>query len=306
MAAGRSIRIHLADGNPKGIRVAQSPVRTCKVSVCPRAELGALRELVEDVDGPGVYVLVGEDPKRLGRPLVYVGESENVFERVKGHIALGEKEFQHVVFFVSTSDFLTKAHISWLERELIKVCVAADVATVTNANEGRATALPRSDTDDLQAFFEDMRLMLPVLGYDFAREPVKVLESTGYLGDAPDFEFHKGGAHATMKLVDGQYLVIKGSTARREGTQSWDSYVSLRDSLVTSGKLVPHANPELLEFAETVPFQSASAAATVVAAGNQSGPKVWKVKGGTESLKDWESKRLAQQEMEGPKSIGVE
>lgn len=295
MSLGRSIRIHLADGNPKGIRVAQSPVRTCRVAACPRTELGALRELVEHVGGPGVYVLVGEDPKHFGRPLIYIGESENVFERVKQHISAEEKEFQHVVFVVATNDFLTKAHISWLERMLIKICVAAGVATVVNANDGRATTLPRSDSDDLQTFLDDVRLMLPVLGYDFAREPAVVsANSSPANGDSPVFEFHKGDAHARLKVVDGEYVVLEGSTAKKDGTPSWDSYISLRESLVQTQKLVPDANPTLYRFAESVPFQSPSAAATVVAAGNQPGPKVWKAVGTGETLRDWEAKLLNQ------------
>jgi hypothetical protein len=291
---GRSIRIHLADGTPKGVRVAQSPVRTCIVVVAPTSDLGSVPDLVEYVRGPGVYFLVGDDPGSVGGLKVYIGESEDVFERVtRDHLKDKSKDFQQVVFVLSTSDFLTKAHITWLERKFIEIVKAASIARVYNDKSGRDGNLPRADQDDLATFLEDARMMLPVLGYDFAREPIAApLPDGSPAADSPVFEFRTKGAQATMQVQDGEFVVFKGSTARVKGTPSWDGYVSLRESLVAEGKLVSSDDPELYLFAESVPFRSPSAAAAIVAAANQSGPLVWKAQGTGQTYREWEESRV--------------
>ena len=58
---------------------------------------------------------------------------------------------------------------------------------------------------------------------------------------------------------DGEFVVLKGSTARKDGSPSWISYKELRDELFHAGKLRLSADPEFLEFAEDVPFRSPSA-----------------------------------------------
>ena len=57
---------------------------------------------------PGVYFLSGIDSES-GKPTVYVGEAENIRERLRGQL---DKDFwNHVVFFVTKDENLTKAHI---------------------------------------------------------------------------------------------------------------------------------------------------------------------------------------------------
>jgi hypothetical protein len=294
---GRSIRIHLADGTPKGVRVAQSPVRTCMVAVTPTKDLGAVPELVPNVRGPGIYFLVSDDPNDADRFHLYIGESEDVYQRVKrDHLPDKNRDFQQVVFVLSTSDFLTKAHVTWLERRFISIIKAAGLASIDNDNKGRTGNLPRADEDDLETFLSDVRMMLPVLGFSFARDPVSKPRPVGEESvDSPVFEFSTKGASATMQVQDGEFVVFKGSTACVEGTESWDSYKGLHKALVTEGKLVPSNDPRYYDFAESVPFKSPSAAAAIVAAANQAGPQVWKVQATGQSYREWEEERVARE-----------
>jgi hypothetical protein len=84
------------------------------------------------------------------------------------------------------------------------------------------------------------------------------------------------GVHAIACEVDGQFIVSKGSTARREGSASWDSYVNLRESLVNDGKQVVK-DDDFYEFASDVEFPSPSAGAAVAIAGNRNGRITWKL-----------------------------
>ena len=77
---GKSIRIYLADGT-LGIRHAKVVNWTGKAIVVPRHRLSELRGW-EQSQRPGVYFLFGEDPA-TGEELAYIGESENVFDRLR-------------------------------------------------------------------------------------------------------------------------------------------------------------------------------------------------------------------------------
>ena len=60
-----------------------------------------------------------------------------------------------------------------------------------------------------------------------------------------------GVAHA--KEVDGAFVVLKWSTARRNGTPSWDAYLGLREELLAQGKLVDK-DSEFFQFTTDVEF----------------------------------------------------
>jgi hypothetical protein len=93
--------------------------------------------------------------------------------------------------------------------------------------------------------------------------------------------------------VDGEFIVLKGSMARRTGTASWTSYKEQREKLLADGKLVDSGQPNILTFAENVAFPSPSAAASAVYAGNQNGRIAWRVKGTGQTYKEWQDSQIA-------------
>jgi len=93
--------------------------------------------------------------------------------------------------------------------------------------------------------------------------------------------------------MNGEFVVFKGSTARKEEPQGWMSYRRLRDQLVSEKKLVPSDNPEIFVFAESVSFSSPTAGAVIVNAYNVSGRRVsWKVEGTNKTYHDWYEEKL--------------
>ena len=108
---------------------------------------------------------------------------------------------------------------------------------------------------------------------------------------SPKLLMKEVGAEATAYEVDGAFVVRKGSTARRAGSPSWDSYVDLRDVLVREGKLVSK-RAELFEFSQDVEFNSPSAAAAVVAAANRNGRLAWRIADSNKTYADWKQLQL--------------
>jgi hypothetical protein len=113
-------------------------------------------------------------------------------------------------------------------------------------------------------------------------------------GDAV-FALSTAGASATACEMDDGFVVLAGSTARRQGTDTFPlGYEALREQLVQDGRLVDGPSPELFRFAVDVAFASPSAAASIVAARSASGPREWKVTGTGQSYRDWRAERLGE------------
>jgi len=105
--------------------------------------------------------------------------------------------------------------------------------------------------------------------------------------DGPVFELRGGAAVARGRPEGDEFIVLAGSTARVYGTDiSRDR--PLRDQLLARGVLVPAADPQLLVFAQTWRFSSASQAGGVVLDRNCSGPAAWRIPGTGETLRDWQ------------------
>ncbi len=137
-------------------------------------------------------------------------------------------------------------------------------------------------------------VVFPLLGLTVL-QPIPSLSEVEY---PVVFDCREVGTNARAIESDGEFVVLKGSTARKGGTPSWQSYKGLREELVEDGKLQPAANPEYLEFVEDIPFRSPSAASSVVAAGARSGNTAWRVAGTGQTYGEWQEERL--------KAAGVE
>jgi hypothetical protein len=283
---GRSVRLFLIDGTPQGMRTAEVGNWTGLALVCPRTELARLSRRAE-VRRTGVYLLIGPSESSASGLALYIGESDEIWSRLAAH-DLNKDFWTWVVFFVSKDDNLTKAHVRWLEAALIKNLKLAKRAEVKNGNEAWSGKLPEADTADMEAFFENVRLLLPTLGVNvFALEaqnnPDKPSSSVLTL------ELRWEDAKADCVVRDGQFVVMAGSTARVKEVDSLSDWArALRNNLRDTGVLAPMPNNGLLlRFEQEYAFDSPSAAAAVVSGTGLNGRAHWKVKGEGISYKEW-------------------
>jgi hypothetical protein len=113
-------------------------------------------------------------------------------------------------------------------------------------------------------------------------------ESTRHDDGAPVFVFRAGVAQAHgIPSPDGGFVVLKGSTAMREGSAKVKRERPLREELVRSGVLAPDIDGRLYRFSADHEFSSPSSAAGIVKDGNASGPSLWKDAKSGLSLKDF-------------------
>lgn len=299
---GRTIKIHLIEGTPNDIATAEIIASwTGKVFLVPQAKIITLAKQIE-VRRAGVYILVGDDPKYPGKEKVYVGESDNVLQRLKQHNDSETKDFwSRTIIIVSKDENLTKSLIRYLESRLIGIIRQAGRATLDNGTNPESPKLPQSDVADMEYFLTQIQMLLPILGFTFvvpsqisAVQSSSVAPQQGSINFLPQqalpvFEMSVTGVMATMQETGGEFIVLKGSTAKEKAYPALSrGYAELRRQLFDAGKLALSTTGFWI-FQEDVPFKSLSAAASVVAGSNLNGLITWKVKGTPETYKVWQT-----------------
>lgn len=296
MSYGKSVRIFLPDATVAGIRHAEIVNRTGQTVACPRTRLDELKQWPETAK-PGIYFLF---EARLGdsKPLAYIGESENVADRLLTHDR--KKEFWNdVVVFTSKDENLTKSHIKYLESRLEASAKAADRYELENGNTPTLSSLPRAERDAMDELLEDIRLVLGTLGYPILEPLIQARYispanpqaplSASFSAEELSFTVHKLVAHGIQ--TDEGFVLKKGSTASKINSDSVSGkIIKMKDQLLADGRIIDKGDHLLL--AEDVLMSSSSYAAALIAGTARSGPQSWFAANG-KSLKEIEDSALA-------------
>jgi hypothetical protein len=290
---GKTIRIFLADGEPTGILLAEISNWTGKVLVAPRSQLDQLSKR-EEVRRTGIYLLVGPDPNDPSRALAYIGEGDNVLKRLLCHNKNEAKDFwERTVVIVSKDENLTKSHVRYLETRLIKLAQDAHRAKLTNDTAPEPTKLPESDEADMEFFLAQVQMVLPVLGFDLTQPKPTAATAKTTSSVSPVFVLKRVGILARAQEIDGQFVVLAGSTARTATGSSGEAYQAKRKQLLADGLFVDADSPGFWRLAEDVAFTSPSNAACVLMGTTVNGRKNWKVEASNQSYAEWQDAKLA-------------
>lgn len=286
MAIGKSIRVYLADATVTGIRYAELVNWTGHAIACPRNRLSELTKWSEAAK-PGVYFLF---ESRFGdsKPIAYIGESENVSQRLTSHDR--NKEFwNEVIIFTSKDENLTKAHIKFLESALVGLSKQADRYQLENGNNPPESSLPRADRDAMEEFIGNVRMVLGVLGYPIlepilqTKEPKKQegrpADEIEVINPINELTFAVNNLTAKGAATDEGFVLKKGSQLSKYNMDSIPgSIVKIKDRLLKDGVLKESDNS--LVATEDILLSSSSYAAAIVAGTSRSGPQSWRAANG--------------------------
>mgnify|MGYP000701023159 CR=1 FL=1 len=282
MTTGKSIRIYLPTGSINGIRHAEIANWTGQAISCPRSEIKSLNDW-DEVDSPGVYLLFGAD-KDDQRQAAYIGEAENVRDRIKNHVS--NKDFwNEVICFTNKDESLTKSHVKYLEAILIEKSKEINRYHLQNTVTPNKPTLPRSDRDAMDEFASNIRTLLGALGH-------KILDS--YTTNSASSNNEKQpirlqllNKNAYGELVSDGFLVHKDSEMSTNSVKSLQSYSeALRQRLIEDGNVVQGENS--FSFTKDTLFSSPSSAASALLGSSRNGLDVWKNAVG-KSLKEIEA-----------------
>lgn len=290
MGSGRTLKLFLVDGLPNGLLTAEIMNWTGHVITAPRSRLSELIQRPE-CRRTGIYFLVGAERGAGVGTQIYIGETDEVAQRLTYHNRpedKGGKDFWERVCVVTSKDAnLTKGHVKYLESRLIRIAQQAGRSALTNGTDPGYENLPEADRSDMEFFLGQIQTLLPVLGFDFLREtpkpppverPQRIDEPTSATSEAsPIFigDVRKHDITARGQEIDGEFVVFKGSKTRSAWEGVEVAYTHLFNELARSGVLVPTADGKHREFARNYPFSSPSAAASVVAGRSANGRTHW-------------------------------
>lgn len=304
---GKSIRIYLADGVATGIRHGEIVNWSGQGIACPRVRFPELKAWPE-TRRPGVYFLFGSDNE--GRDAAYIGEAEDVFDRIKSHVQ--EKEFwNELVAFTSKDDNLTKAHVRYLESRIHDMASKAGRYAIQNSNTPQEASLPRADQDAMREFIGDVRVLLGVFGHRLLEpllphpvgaqaakqsDPVTLgtadAESTGSSVGSPIFHLKIAGIIAQAVQGDEGLVVLAGSEATKNDASSLSGgYKARKEKLIAEGALIDSGDK--LQFTQNAPFSSPSQAAAIIMGYSINGRDAWKTDAG-ETYKQFEQAQTSQ------------
>ena len=283
----KKIELFLVDGDPEGIVIAELSNWDAKLIKIPRDELRNSER--EELQQPGVYFLFCKNDE--GEDSVYIGEAENIKNRLTIHIQSynrGERDYYWNTAVIITSKKLNKTLIRYLENKFVDITRECNRYELLTKTTGTNVVISESDEAIMGEFIENSKITINTLGYKVLQPLVsKKLKNE----EEPD---------KTNNESEKLYLKIKDTYG--EAIQTSEGFVLLEGAKISSTtvksttKIVKKLRKKyerkgLIENNITktdIVFPSPSQAADFVSGSNLSGPKYWKNKDG-KSLNELES-----------------
>jgi hypothetical protein len=273
----------LLEGDPNGLRYINLVGGCIQAFVAPRKSIGELLKR-DELQQAGVYILYSDDIVETEQPLVYIGQSDMLTNRLREQNRT--KDFWiEVIAFIGKGDRLDSTGVRYLEGKFIhRVREDKLVDLSENKQEPQAKIISEGDQIVLDQFFDKMMLLLRMLGYRIVSS-----EFDRNIRHKPNLEIQSSGVQAKGRDLGKIFRVYEGSEARRELTASTpDSVRKMRESLLNKGVLKEGTDASSLVFDQDYEFTSPSMAASIVLGRSANGRDEWKNSKG-KSLKDLQS-----------------
>ena len=208
---GKHIELFLVEGVPGGITTAEIAGQTGHVLAGPRSDLGDVLRRPE-AKRNGAYFLLGDDEEAVGGVRRYIGRTENFIARFRDHSA--KKEFwDRVVLITAKDDSFTEGHWGYLEWRLVELAKQAARVTLANGNDPQGRRLSEAQASDMEAFLEQLQIVLPVLGVNAIRVRAQAAPAQASKDASPVFSLTnaKLKVEATAQQFGDEFTVLRGS-----------------------------------------------------------------------------------------------
>lgn len=282
MAYGKSIELFLVNGTADSLIIAELSNWNGKAIKIPRIEVSSCDR--DDITQAGVYFLFCKEDD--GSDSVYIGEAENIKERLVQHLRdyQSEKEkyyWSTAVVFIGRD--LNKALIRYLENRFVEIARNSKRYLVLTKNTYRNTVMKESQIAVMEEFVDNVKILINALGYKVL-EPFAQVDSSSATVDDELLYITSGSVNAVGKVTAEGFVVFAGATVNEKtSVKSLSAGMQKqRQKLFDSDKM------QGLVTTEDILFSSSSAAADFVLGYSVSGPRTWKTKDG-KSLKELEN-----------------
>lgn len=274
-----SIRIFVADGDPDGLRTVERSNWVGRALVFPRAALGqpSVAERAE-LTQAGVYLLLGPSESGDGERL-YIGEADPIKPRLFAHHSGQQKDFwTQTICFVSMGQSLNKAHVQFLESNLIRLAQQAKRMPLEVENKKNETepSLSEADQSDMKVFLAHMLGMLPVLGIHAFEQPPQIPFGSNEPSATPAVLICKSNNIKAYGFQTNQGFVVKANSQVKSevGTSLNTNGVGKRKALIEMGVLQQQG--DVYVFTQDYVFTSPSLASSIVLGRSSNGWVDWR------------------------------
>ena len=279
---GKAIELFLVNGTADSIITAELSNWNGKAIKIPRIEVSTCKR--SDISDPGVYFLFCKEDD--GDDSVYIGEAENIKDRLVQHIRdnqSGKEKYYWNTAVLFTGRDLNKALIRYLEYRLVEIARASNRYKVLTKNTYKNTVMKESQVSAMEEFIENIKVLINALGYKVL-EPIAIKPAAGTVAEASEeFTLSTGSANATGVVTSEGFVVYKGAVINENPVKSISAgALKLRNDLIADGKVKDNVTTE------DILFSSSTAAAVFVLGYSASGPATWKAKDGR-TLKEIET-----------------
>lgn len=235
---------------------------------------------IEMSSGIHLFIFFGLDDES-GKPLIYIGETEDAIKRLGEHIKNEKKDYWvEAIVFIGKDDHLNKAHIKYLESRFYEIAKSADRYEVMNSTPPKKSAVSEAEESEMEDFIDNVKLMVSALGHKVF-EPLVPISKTVALIDEDDnsenlyIKTNKVLLATGLVSPDG-FIVMKGSNINESMSENSlpENIINLRKQYMNDGTIADWI------FTKDTLFSSSSAAAAFVCGNSRSGPLTWKNKNG--------------------------
>ena len=276
MAYGKAIELFLVNGTAESLITAELSNWNGKAIKIPRTEVSSCDR--DDIKGVGVYFLICQEDD--GTDSVYIGEAENVLDRLTQHLQdfqSGKEKYYWNTAVIFVGRDLNKALIRYLENRFVEIAKECGRYTVLTKNTYKNTVLKEAQIASMEEFIDNVKILINTLGYKVLVPVPKATDETIYL-------LCKGsGASAKGFVSAGGFTVLEGSTVSDHTVPSLEtkgkSYYNLRNALIKDGTISDRV------FTRDYEFKAPSAASAVILGHTSNGNVDWKTADGVK-LKD--------------------
>ncbi len=272
---GRNLKIFLMDGAASGRWICELSNWTGKAYKIPRSTYKKSIDR-EELRNPSVYFLFGYDDKN-GKPLVYIGETEDAIQRLGDHIKNEKKDYWvEAIVFISKDDHLNKAHIKYLESRFYEIACDIDRYEVMNTTPPKRSTVSEAEQSEMEEFIDNAILVVSALGHKVFEPLIPVIETFQVVDDEAISDYlylkTKKGLSATGLVAPDGFIVLKDSKINSSLSEKSlsDNIIKLRNQYISDGTVVNNV------FMKDTLFSSPSAAADFIFGYSASGPRSWK------------------------------
>lgn len=286
---GKTIKLFLVEGSIEGIVFADLSNWNGKTVKIPRSSVRKCER--KELNVSGVYFLFAETEE--GKPAVYIGEANNIKNRLLQHIESYNKEdedfYWHTAVLFS-GDELDRTRTRYLENQLVSIAIEVGNFQVLTKNTYKNEIVSEAVKAEMDEFIHNIKIMINTLGFG-------VLEQAGAftkeISSVPNNHIdekieklyckNKDGSVLAEGFVDvSGFMVLKGSHVcpiRGSFEKGQTGYFKLRKKL-ENDKIIDNGL-----FTKDWLFNAPSAAAAIIFGRGANGQKEWKTASGI-ALKD--------------------